>query len=127
MARGKKTGGRDWKPGESGNPAGGQPLPAEIKALRTITQKQVAEIASVILTGNLEKVKQVVADPNSTPMQVWFCTCILKGIAKGDAFAMDKLLERVIGKVKEKIDLSSSDGSMAPKITIKVIGGTPKG
>lgn len=121
MAKGKKTGGRDWKPGESGNPDGLKPMSTEARIFKRMTQAQVAELGTEILSGNVDALRKVVKNPTSTPLQVWFATSVLKGIAKGDVFALDKFLERVVGKVKDKIDLSSSDGSMKPTFVFKTV------
>lgn len=114
MARGKKTGGRDFKPGQVANPLGAGAGDPVMKAIRRLTHAQLAEVGCLIIEQNPEKLKDIMKDPASTSIKVWFAAICLKGIQKGDAHAMDVLMNRIVGKVKEKVDLTSSDGSMTP-------------
>jgi hypothetical protein len=118
MAKGKKTGGRDWVKGQVPNPLGGGAHDPNKKAMRRLTQAQVAEVASMILSGRVEDLEAIVgnkqkgipADANASPLKLWFATCALRGITKGDVGILDIFLNRTVGKVKDKLELTGEDG-----------------
>lgn len=118
MARGKKTGGKDFAVGNNANPIGGGAQDPNKRALRRMTQAQVAEVAATILSGTPEDLMRIVGDkdkgippdPTATPLKIWFARVALKGIGKGDMSSLDVLLNRTIGRVKEKIELTGEDG-----------------
>lgn len=110
MAKGKKTGGRDFKPGHSGNRRGAAAHNAEVKRIRRMTHEEVAEIGSLILDGNLEKLMEVKVDRQASVLKIWMASVVVKSINKGDAHALDVLLNRITGKVKENIELTGSRG-----------------
>lgn len=104
MARnGVKTGGRDWKPGQSGNPERkGLSDPAATK-IRQLTRAQIAEIGTVVLDGSLEDLNKIVTDPKASALRVWIATIIVDGIKQGDVVKLNALLDRIAGKVKQEI------------------------
>lgn len=107
MARnGKKTGGRDFKKGQSGNPNGMKPMDPEVKAFKKLTQEILDEIGFLVLDGNSEALGRIVKDPKSSTLKKWIASVALTGILNGDMDALDKLLNRVLGKVKEKVEHS---------------------
>jgi len=101
MARGKKTGGRDFVKGVSGNPNGAPALPPEVKAFKKLTKENVEEIASVILAANEQAIYNIVHDTESTVLQKWLASAALNGIQIGDIDQLDKILNRIIGKPKD--------------------------
>ena len=129
MAKGSKTGGRDWKPGQSGNPRGAAAHDPNMKAVRALTREQVAEVGALVLSGNVDDLRKIIGDPKNgiqpdptaTPLKIWFATVALKGISKGDMFTFNAMLDRIIGKSKESIDLSNSDGSMKPTFIFETV------
>lgn len=121
MAKGKKTGGRDWVKGQVPNPIGARAHDPQKKALRKLTHAQVAEVASLILDGDIDALNEVVKDKTSTPLKIWLASVAMKGIQKGDMATLSMLLDRVVGKVKEKVDLSNDDGSMKPTFIFETV------
>lgn len=107
MAKGTKTGGRNIKPGQVLNPIGGRAHSPEKKALKKLTTEHLKEVADIILEGNLEKLKALVTDPNTSVLKVWIAKAAATAIQKGDINTLETILNRSIGKVKEKVDLSS--------------------
>lgn len=118
MAKGKKTGGKDWVKGQVANPRGGGAHDPDKKIIRRLTQVQVAEVGSLILDGNLDELRRIIGDPkegvppaaDASPLKIWFATVALKGISKGDMHSLSIFLDRVVGKVKDKIELSGQNG-----------------
>lgn len=89
MAIGKKTGGRDWKPGESGNPNGRPPAEDSL---------------SNLIREELEKVDP---DTGLTPKKV-IAQLLVKLAQEGDKSAIDRVLDRTEGKPKQSMDVTSN-------------------
>jgi hypothetical protein len=110
MAKGKKTGGKNFALGNKANPKGGGAISPETRIIRKITTENLKEIADVILDGNIEKLKEIITDPNSSVLKVWLAKAAATAIQKGDLGPLDTILNRSIGKVKDNINHSTSDG-----------------
>ena len=108
MAKGKKTGGRDFKKGSSGNPRGGAAHNQELKAVRRMSQTDVAEVGRLILEGNLGKLQAVKDDHDASVLKVWFCSVAIKAISRGDAHALSVILDRIVGKVPAEMNLTGT-------------------
>ena len=89
MAKGKKTGGRDWPKGTSGNPNG---APRKEDSLSNLLRKE------------LEKV-----DPDTGLTAKEVIAIGLVGLAKeGNQAAIDRVLDRTEGKPKQSMDVTSN-------------------
>lgn len=110
MAKGKKTGGRDIKPGEIRNPLGGGSHNPDMKEVRRLTKEQVAEIGTLILTGNLEKLQSIKDEKSASVLKIWFASVAIKAISRGDAHSLSVILDRIVGKVKDQLELTGKDG-----------------
>ena len=113
MAKGKKTGGRDFKPGQSGNPLGPPVLPPEVKEARKLTRIEFERIASQYMQMTKEEITKKLQDPKSTTLELIVMTIIHKAVKDGDQHRLDFLLNRLIGKVKDEVDVN-----VYPKPTI---------
>lgn len=111
MTWGKKTGGKDFAPGWEGGP--GRPkLPQEVRDFRNATKVEIIEEFKMLWAMSEEELNHIVFDggttENKTPaVRKFMAKAILKAINTGDMDHIDKILNRVIGKVKEEIDLTS--------------------
>jgi hypothetical protein len=110
VAKGKKTGGRNFPPGQSGNPKGPIPLPEDIKAARKLTPIEFERAVNKFLFWDRDALKEAVKDPKTAALDAWVITIILRATAKGDERPMSFLLERLIGKVKERIEHTAGEG-----------------
>jgi hypothetical protein len=106
MAKGKKTGGRDIKPGQVLNPLGAKSRDPMKIAIRQVTAATYKEVADLILEGNVEGLKAIVSDPNSSVMRVWIAKAAATAIQKGDLGPLEQILNRAIGKPKENVEQS---------------------
>jgi DNA-binding TFAR19-related protein (PDSD5 family) len=95
-----------FKPGQSGNPAGRPPLPAELKAIKDLSPQLVRKIIAKLALMDrktmfewLEK-PQDQGGPNNMEMMV--ASIITKAITDGDQSRLNFLLDRSIGKVVEQ-------------------------
>lgn len=106
MAKRKKTGGRDFKPGQSGNPKGAKPIPGDIKAARFLNSIELERILNELMYQiEASELDSVLHDSTRKPIEQMVARIILEAIEKGDSLRLDFLLNRLIGKVTEKVKL----------------------
>ena len=115
MAKGKKTGGRNFKPGQVANPKGGGALSPETRAIRKITQEHIQDVADVILDGNIGKLGDLARDPESSVLKVWLAKAAAEGIKKGDIHPLEVILNRTMGKPKENVSLEVAKKGRTPE------------
>lgn len=102
--------------GHSGNPLGSQLHDPELKKLKRLTSAEVAEVGTLILSKNLKALKDIVKDAmknkdsQHSALKAWFAAIAVKAIETGNATSLDPLMNRITGKVKERIELSGADG-----------------
>ncbi len=99
-----------WKPGQSGNPGGRAKLPEELRAIKALTQEEVARyVAKYARMGSTELDALVLA--RSVPMlELAIARIFQEAEAKGDFTRLSFLLDRAIGKVQV---VEITDASMA--------------
>jgi hypothetical protein len=98
------------KKGQVLNPRGAGAHSSLSKAVKRLTAGQIAELGAHIVTSNLEGLQKVAKDPASSTLQVWIATVAIKGVKTGDMSRLDQLLNRLVGRVKETIELSGEGG-----------------
>lgn len=141
MAKGKKTGGRDWVPGQVTNPLGGGAHNKDLNKIRHMTKHEVSEIGALILSQDLEALQAIVNEssaksggkpnPNYQPrkhsvLKVWFASIAVKAIQKGDPLALNAILNRIVGKVPEEIKHTGlKPGAVGPVIILPHNGRDP--
>jgi len=118
MAYGKKTGGRNFKPGQSGNPSGQKNM--GMANARKISVLVFSEIVTKYMNLTLEQVNDHFKDPQTPALDLIVLKILYEGIKKGDQIRLGFLLERTIGKVKDVIDHTSSDKSMSPGTKVDI-------
>lgn len=103
-----------WQPGQSGNPSGRPKLDPELRAIKNLTNKELIEIGNLVIKGNIEELKQVQRDPQATVIKTMIAAVAVKIISKGDMGALDVLLNRLIGKVKDETKISGGFNTALP-------------
>jgi hypothetical protein len=114
-----KNGGKvmQWEKGESGNPKG---RPKKLVPSMKIEGYKLTEINDTIqsiISMNLEELKEVWNNPNSTVLEKTVAGALRKSLEKGNLESVETLLNRVYGKPKEKLDVESK-GTSTIKIEI---------
>lgn len=110
IAKGRKTGGRDFAPGNNANPKGGGAISPETRAIRKVTLEHIEEVADLILDGNIEGLQALARDPKTSVLKVWLAKAAAEGIKRGDLHSLDSILNRVIGKPKERFEHTGKNG-----------------
>jgi hypothetical protein len=106
-----------WKKGESGNPRGRPPDDFGLRAIKMLTQEELATVANLILKNNVDALKAIGKDENSSVLKTMVAAVAVKIISNGDMHALDTLLNRLIGKVKDQINVT---GVEAPQVILTI-------
>lgn len=109
MAKGRKTGGRDFQPGHLALKGGGRPLiPDDLKNVKKVTTEQAERLITRLMEMNEVELKALCKDPATPAMHVIIGNIILKGMSGGDTQRMEFLFNRTIGRVLDKVQISTT-------------------
>ena len=110
MAKGKKTGGRPFPPGNILNPNGAPRVPEDLKNARKLTKVQF----EILINKYLFSPKQVLAaaaqNPDTPVLELLIGSIMHKAVVEGDERRLNFLLDRLLGKVTEKVSHVDADG-----------------
>jgi hypothetical protein len=109
MAIGRKTGGRNFKPGQSGNPSGEKPSKEKLELRRLTRDELVALIRKTAFMPRVD-LDDRMNDPSLPLLEVCILRIFDKVIQTGDHSGIEWLMSRSIGKVKEEMDVTHNDG-----------------
>jgi len=96
-----------FKPGQSGNPLGGKLHDQELRAVKNLTKKELADVGNLIIKNNFDALKKLSKDAKATVLQRMLASIAVRIIDKGDMGALDILMNRLVGKVKDEIALTN--------------------
>lgn len=102
--KGKKTGGKNFIKGQSGNPNGRPALAPELKNMLKLSTQDVEGAINLLLHSSGIELQRVINDPNSSNLMFLMAQAIFKARETGNMGQIDMILSRTIGKVKEKIE-----------------------
>lgn len=106
MARGKKTGGRDFPPNNIANPDGRPKVPEDVKAAQKLTKNAFILVTNKYLSMTKEEIKRAATDPKTPSLELMIAGLISKAVNEGCQKRLNFLLERLIGKVPTSVDVS---------------------
>jgi hypothetical protein len=107
---------RPFKKGQSGNPQGARLHNPEIKKIKALTEAELIEVATFVLKSSVGQIKMKMKDPKTPVLQGMVLGLALKTMVKGDAQAFNALMDRLLGKVKENLNLSGHVGGVSKVI-----------
>jgi hypothetical protein len=113
MAIGKKTGGRDFKPGNKSN-GGRRAIAEEIRQIRADLSRSLVAYVKKYWNLSTEEIKIKIADPTLTMGEQISLKFISNARTKSDTAYLKTLSDLFGLEAAMKIDLSSSDGTMSP-------------
>lgn len=96
-----------WKPGQSGNPGGRIPLPPEVKRFKRTTHRQITEMLAKYWNMEEAEVKRIIKDPKTPAGERIFANIFLGAMSKPDTNLSTFILDRLVGKVKDEINITS--------------------
>lgn len=106
MAKGKKTGGRNFQPGVVTNPLGRPKLADDIKITRALTKVEFTLLSTMHLNMSEDQLDEILADSTTPMINKMVAQVIKKAAIEGDQHRLNFLLERLIGKVPTPIQAS---------------------
>lgn len=104
MAKGKKTGGKDWQPGQSGNPKGMTPLTPDQREIRKISKTQIIDLYNKMLTIPAQELAEIAKDKTRQGIELLVARVVIDGITKGDKSAFNILVDRLVGKITDQVE-----------------------
>jgi hypothetical protein len=117
--KGKKTGGRNFLPGNKAAAGVGKRwLDPEVKRIKRFTAAELEELITVLLYANDADVKLILNDPLASKIKKIVARALHKADEAGSWSILDSILSRVIGKVKEVVEHQG----LKPSILVKTDG-----
>lgn len=99
---------RPAKKGDVRNPRGGKAHNPLVKAIKNLTIDSYREVVEIIMTENLEAIQNIIKDPNSPAFKVGIATSLIKAIKNGDYQVIERIAERIIGKIPETLNVNTN-------------------
>lgn len=104
MARGKKTGGRDFVKGHS---VGRPKMNPNVRHIKRLTQESFASEANRLLFATRSELKDIIDDPKSTALTIMIGKTIKEAFRLGDVARLSVILDRLIGRPANPISLDA--------------------
>lgn len=101
------------KKGETRNPKGSSAKSRALAKVRRMTADDLADLTSLLLTGNRDTIKDVAEDPKSSFMQVLTAKLLVDCYKRGDISIYKSILDRVVGAPRQSksVELTGKDGA----------------
>lgn len=96
-----------FKKGQSGNPGGKVKLPEDIKQARKLNQVELERIINKYLYMDRDAVKEAISSPSTPMMELMVASIVAQAAQKGDHARLEFVLQRMIGKVKDQLEVST--------------------
>lgn len=91
--------------GKSGNPEGSRAHKPEKRALRNLTEQELSKVMNLVLFSTPAQLQEAV-NQNPTVLKATIASALAKGIKNGDLTNLMILVDRLLGRVKERLEIS---------------------
>lgn len=105
MAKGKKSGGRDFKKGQSGNPNGRPPVPEDVREARKLGKSEFTRIMNKCLFMSLADFDIEMRRDDLTMFER-SCMSMIQHAAAGCERRFEMILTRFLGRPRDKMELT---------------------
>jgi hypothetical protein len=95
-----------WKPGESGNPEGRVKLPEDIRTAKKLNKIELERLLNLYLTLSDDEIKARLSTSETPQLEKMIASIVTKAIDHGDQQRLTFILDRLVGKVKDEIDVT---------------------
>lgn len=96
-----------FKKGNKANPLGGNAHNPALKALKKLTVDTYREVIELVLQGKVDDLKAMAQNPDTPAVQVGIAVSFLKAIKNGDYNVIERIAERIVGKIPDVIHMNS--------------------
>jgi hypothetical protein len=103
MAKGKKTGGKDFVPGDPR--AGRPPMPADLKRANALTSVELRRTLNRVLFMRDDELLALTKDASAVQLERIVASIVLAATKQGDVQRMEWLAARLVGKVVDKVEV----------------------
>lgn len=79
------------------------------RALKNLTIETYRNVIELVLTGKLADLKTMIENPNTPAIQVGVATSFVKAIKAGDYGVIERIAERIVGKIPDVINVNSNN------------------
>jgi hypothetical protein len=111
-----------WKPGESGNPKGRPKKPVLQMKVEGYKLAEINDTIQMMCSMTADELKKIWDNPKSTILERTIASALKKSIEKGNLDSVETLLNRVYGKPKEKMDITTAGEKInEPRVTIEIL------
>lgn len=111
-----------WKKGQSGNPKGRPKKPVLMMRKEGYKLAEINDTIQALLNMNLEELQLIWNNPDATLLERTIASAIRKSIEKGNLDSIETLLNRVYGKPKEALDVTTKgEGIQSTPFQINII------
>lgn len=121
MAKGKKTGGRNFVKGDPRIQGGGAPaLPAEIKEIRALSKEEFIIRFEKYCFKTVDDLKALQRDGTLEALDAVFIRALLRSISTGDYRFIQECVDRIIGRPRQVFEHSGRDGAPIKTVNFPV-------
>lgn len=112
-----------WEKGESGNPKGRPKKPVLQMKAEGYKLHEINDTIQMMIGMSAPELMKVWENPKATILERTIASALKKGIEKGNLDGVETLLNRVYGKPKEKMDITTDGSAITtkPELTINII------
>lgn len=97
--------GKPFLPGNNMNPRGARAHNPVKKEFKKLTEEQLKEIMELILKTNPFELPDIVKN-SDTVLKAWIGQAALMGMNNGDLGPLLSIIDRVLGRIKERVEIS---------------------
>lgn len=133
MAKGIKTGGRNFTKGNSFGASGRPRLPGDIRDARTYMREETERIVTKMAAMTFEQLQEFIKAKKGTVYEMAIASCYFKSVSRGETGNLNFFLDRIVGRPKQHVEVS---GELTNKVQVsddqllsmaKEIAGSDKG
>lgn len=102
MAKGKKTGGKDFAAGVSGNPNGRPPVPEDIREARDLDQQEFDRVARMLMKKSKTELTAILKDPTLPATVLCIARIVRTAMWSADPKRLGFLMDRLVGRPRSQ-------------------------
>lgn len=106
-----------FKKGVVTNPHGAGAHNPVVKKIRKLSQDELEEVGSIVVFSNVDKLKEIIHNPESSALKVWMAMVVVKAIERGDMNTLGEFCNRLGLKQTEKLQIQASQ---KPRVVVSL-------